>query len=130
MGYDYLSPYPKDSLAALQDYLLNTKSYINKQVVDTTYHGNLFYVAYWAEVKWDSLKKKMTISCIFESMDSAAQADWIATREQLHLTEKTSGNTMLYLKVPVGQEESVISRLQNNPMVIYAEVNHVGTMQL
>jgi hypothetical protein len=128
--YNYVAPYAKDSLLSISDLLLNTKPYINKPAVDTIYKGYTFNVSGWAEVKFDSIHSNITVSCTLMNMDLASQTDWINTKEKLGLIDKTQGGAMIYVKVPPGQEQAVISRIKYNPIVSYADVNHVGQVQL
>lgn len=128
-NYSYISPYPKDSLASLSAYLLNGKPYINKVIEDCIYNGNEYNIPGLASVQFDSVNNKIVVSCTLEIMDNTNQADWIATKQQLQLTESDSTIAkMLYVKVPVGQEQAIINALQNNPMVIWAETNNIMTM--
>jgi len=126
--YDYTSTYPKDSFVSFSNNLLNTKPYINKITLDTTYDGTKWTVAGWASVKWDSAADVINVSCTLMNMDIASQADWINTKQQLGLTDKTIGDKMIYVKVPVGQEETVINKIQNNPIVEYADLNQIEHM--
>jgi len=59
-----------------------------------------------------------------------AQTDWINTRQQLGLVQLNALTPTIYVKVPVGQEDIAIKRIQNNPIVVWAEKNQIIHMQL
>ena len=79
----------------------------------------------WNMVKLESNTGIIHVSCTLTNMDIFAQSDWINTMRRLLLTDKTIGSKMIYVKVRPGLEQSVIKEVQKNPIVEYADVNHI-----
>jgi len=110
--YGYTSHYPADSISSLYTYL-DSKPYL-----DTG------YTKYW--IRYDSASSTIGVGAMFANMTIAAQEDWINTKKQLALTESNTGDVMLLILVPVGQEQKYINILQESPIVKYACVNGTG----
>jgi hypothetical protein len=109
--YSYTSPYPQDSLASLVSYL-RTKPYFEQGTLSP---NGVF------------LGGVILLSTHFFDMTPANQQDWIATKNALHLTEKPGLTKSVLLKVPEGKEKIWVFKLRPYDMVVWAELNCIGS---
>jgi len=114
----YNSSLPSDSLQYVLDYL-NAKPYTHSGVWFVT--GYLHY----------QTQRITVFPKLFQVKDKANQEDWLQTMEELKLTEKTDEEVsgyLIYFHVPEGKEKEWETKFEKYDFVVWAELNHIVTI--
>jgi hypothetical protein len=115
-NFTYAVPYPNDKLDSISAYL-NTKPYID-------------LVNWKVQIAYNNTRQQTIYYSTFFNMDSANQADWLITINQLHLTDLHDTFTHVYLSVPQGSEQYWVDQLSKNSIIRWAELNQIYHVQL
>lgn len=108
-GFKYTSPYPPDSLSALQSHL-NAKPYINAR-------------GFTAYVFVDANTGVLSTTPVLFDMNISNQKDWLQTVKELNLIASKKNITWIVLKVPDGWEKYWVQQLSANSLMDWVSLD-------
>lgn len=115
LTYKYILNTTPDSIGYYTE-LLKTKSYLK---------SNTF------PVRIEQIDSSIIATMTFNSLNDSQSADWFSfttIHNFEHLPSSDTQGTYAFLKVPVGEEKYWAEELAKSPIIIWATVNHIFTI--
>jgi hypothetical protein len=111
-GFDYLSPWPQDSIESLIQYF-SSISYLNKN-------------GFGPFVFYSELDNKITVLPYLYDMNLNNQTDWLIHLGKMELIDCKGNFKNLLLIVPEGTEIFWVEKLKEYEIVRWTQLNYIG----